>query len=306
MPQEQAAFISHTQELLKTNNTDLLVILGPTATGKSDLALILAQELQIPIINCDSRLIYDEMNIGTAKPNAQELASAKHYLINIRKPNEQYSAGEYKQDFDDLFSQLPHQESQPKAIMVGGTGLYIDAALDLLALTNNSSNPELRNELQTQDLPSLQKLLLELDSQAASSIDINNPRRIIRAIELLKANPQASLQSLRKKNSQPKYPSLFIGLNFKDRETLYSRINSRVLKMIEAGLENEVKSLYEQYGAIPILQNTIGYSDMLNYLDKQISLDEAIALIQKRSRNYAKRQLTWFKARSYIHWFYYD
>ncbi len=285
------------------SSCELIAIVGPTCTGKTDLSIALAQELKIPIINADSRLIYGEMNIGTAKPSQQELELVPHYLVNIRKPNESYSAGDYRKDFDKVISTL--NPGSNKAIVVGGTGLYLRSALDNLEMPNINRDEGLRNELKHKSLEELVAILHKLDSVAHQQLDIQNKIRIIRAIEIIKHSGKPLLDN-RSKSSENRYNTAFYGLNFRNRDTLYGLINTRVVRMIDQGLVAEVESLLKQYGATATMLATIGYKEIIAYVQEEYSLDEAIALIQQRTRNYAKRQLTWFRSNSTVQWLYHD
>lgn len=296
---------AHLEYILKDitqNPKEFIAIVGPTCTGKTDLSLALAQELQVPIINADSRLIYAEMNIGTAKPTQHELNLATHYLVNIRKPNESYSAGDYRRDFDQIISKL---EQMPKAIVVGGTGLYLRSALENLEMPTINRDEVLREELKSKSLEELVSTLNQLDPNAHELIDIQNKIRIIRAIEIIQHSGKALLDN-RSKTSENRYSTAFYGLNFHNRETLYDLINTRVIRMIEQGLIPEVESLIKQYGVTTTMLATIGYKEIIAYQQDQYSLADAIALIQQRTRNYAKRQLTWFRANQEIQWLYHD
>ncbi len=296
---------AHLEYILKDitqNPKEFIAIVGPTCTGKTDLSLALAQELQVPIINADSRLIYDEMNIGTAKPTLHELNLATHYLVNIRKPNESYSAGDYRRDFDQIVSKL---EQTPKAIVVGGTGLYLRSALENLEMPAINRDEALRGELKNKSLEELISMLNELDPKAQEQIDTQNKIRIIRAIEIIQHSGKALLDN-RSKTSENRYSTAFYGLNFHNRETLYDLINTRVIRMIDQGLIAEVESLIKQYGVTTTMLATIGYKEIIAYQQDQCSLADAIAFIQQRTRNYAKRQLTWFRANQEIQWLYHD
>jgi tRNA dimethylallyltransferase len=297
---------AHLEYILKdiaSKPTELIAIVGPTCTGKTDLSLTLAQELKIPVINADSRLIYAEMNIGTAKPTDEELSLASHYLVNIRKPNESYSAGDYRRDFDRVISNL--EKAPSKAIVVGGTGLYLRSALENLEMPNISRDETLREELKTKNLEDLNALLNELDPQAHEHIDTQNKIRIIRAIEIIKHSGKA-LSENRSIAAENRYNTAFYGLNFHNRETLYELINKRVVRMMDQGLVAEVEALIKQYSVTQTMLATIGYKETIACLQGECSLDEAITLIQQRTRNYAKRQLTWFRSNSEIQWLYHD
>lgn len=286
-------------KIIEKENNDVIAILGPTCSGKTNLAIQLAKELNYSIINADSRLIYKYLNIGTAKPNEEELNQVKHYLIDIKNPNEYYSAGDYRKDFDQVISKIQ------KGIVVGGTGFYIQSALANLELPQSNPDKDLRNILASKSLEELHQILNSLDPEAILGIDKNNPVRIIRAIEILKSTG-LSLNLSRSKSLQDRYSSTYIGLNYRNRDILYQKINQRVLAMIDQGLIEEVKQILLQYGSHSIIASTIGYSEILEYLNEQLDLEQAIVKIQKRTRLYAKRQLTWFRQNSKIHWFYND
>lgn len=286
-------------ELIASSTARLITIVGPTCSGKTALSLALAQKLQLPIINADSRLIYADMNIGSAKPNSTELALAPHYLINLKQVNQGYSSSEYRDDFDKTM------EKFSRAIVVGGTGLYIKTAIANLDLPPYAPNPELRAKLAKYSIQELQELLTQLDSNALSQIDKNNPLRLIRAIEITSQSNKPLAQSIKTKKSD-RYSALYIGVNFNKRETLYNLIDQRVIAMIEQGLIEETQNLIDRFGITRALTSTIGYREIVSFLNNEISKQEAIELIQKRTRNYAKRQLTWFRAQPNINWFYHD
>jgi tRNA dimethylallyltransferase len=292
----------HLKQILKhwhQANSNFLVLTGPTCTGKTALSLELAQELSLPIINADSRLIFDEMNIGTAKPSPEELKMATHHLIDIKKANEFYSAGDYQKDFDLIVNKLD------KAIVAGGTGLYIDAALGNLSLSKIDSDAKIREELSEKNLVELQIQLNKLDPQAHELIDTKNKIRLIRAIEMMLIS-QKPLSELRRTTVEPRHQAIYFALNFQDREKLYMLINKRVEIMIENGLVDEAKYLLDKYGETQTLTSTIGYKEIIGYLNKAFDLEQAKNLIQQKTRNYAKRQITCFKKNPQINWLYND
>lgn len=289
------------KNIIQSSPAEFAVILGPTCTGKTALALELAEFFQVPIINADSRLIFSEMNIGTAKPSFEELSRAKHYLVDLKNPSETYSAGEFQQDFDRVVMGLEPVASRLKALVVGGTGLYIKSALDNLLMPPISPSASLREKLSGFDLAELQNQLHQLDPEAHALIDIKNKIRIIRAIEIITQTGKP-LKLSRQTASSPRYPSVYIGLNYSERSKLYSLIDKRVLAMVDQGLVCEVEELIQKYGPTQTLKATIGYKEIIDYLRGDLSLDHAISLIQKNTRNYAKRQITWFKANKEIKW----
>lgn len=285
----------------------VIAIVGPTCTGKTDLAIELGQKLGIEIINTDSRLIFDEMNIGTAKPSAEELAAVKHHLVNIKKPNEKYSAGEYREDFDKVMASLNFDpnNNKPQVIVVGGTGLYVRSALDNLEMPSVSRDEELRAELNEKSLEDLMVMLNELDPEAHKDVDTKNKVRVIRAIEIVKLSGKP-LSENRSRASSNRYDTAYYALNFHRRRSLYDLIDKRVIVMIRRGLVHEVEALVEKYGVTETMLGTIGYKEIIGYLKKEYSLSQARRMIQKKTRVYAKKQMTWFNQNREIEWLYWD
>jgi len=269
---------------------------GPTATGKTELAVKLAKILGGEIISADSRLVYRDFNIGTAKPDKEEMQGIPHYMIDVVDPCEVYTAGKYKKEAGRLLENI----SKP-VIITGGTGFYIRSLLEGLDIPEIDPDVEFRKAMEKLDKQDLYKKLQECDPVMALKLHYNDTFRIIRALEVqhLIGKPMSEIQSM----SEPKYEVLYVGLNAADREFIYNRINQRVIKMVELGLVSECESLIEKYGRTPSLLGTLGYREICEYLDGLCSLDEAIEKIQKNTRNFAKRQLTWFRANKEIHWF---
>jgi tRNA dimethylallyltransferase len=288
---------------IDTSPKKLITIVGPTCTGKTDIAIELAEKFNTEIINADSRLVFKEMDIGTAKPSFDELERVKHHLVNLKSITEPYSAGDYQKDFDSVVENIWKLDPEKKIIVVGGTGLYIKAALENLEMPAVNINQALRDELNQKSLDELLLMLQENDSNALALIDIQNKVRVIRALELIISTGKP-LRELRTKSREARYDSLYIGLDFKRREDLYDLINARVLGMMEQGLVEEVKALINKYGRVKTIDSTIGYREVADYLSGLISLDEAVSEIQLRTRRYAKRQMTWFRANPEIQWFY--
>ncbi|OGI03993.1 MAG: tRNA (adenosine(37)-N6)-dimethylallyltransferase MiaA [Candidatus Melainabacteria bacterium GWF2_37_15] len=274
----------------------LIAIVGPTATGKTELAVKLAKILGGEIISADSRLVYRDFNIGTAKPDKEEMQGIPHYMIDVVDPCEVYTAGKYKKEAGRLLENI----SKP-VIITGGTGFYIRSLLEGLDIPEIDPDVEFRKAMEKLDKQDLYKKLQECDPVMALKLHYNDTFRIIRALEVqhLIGKPMSEIQSM----SEPKYEVLYVGLNAADREFIYNRINQRVIKMVELGLVSECESLIEKYGRTPSLLGTLGYREICEYLDGLCSLDEAIEKIQKNTRNFAKRQLTWFRANKEIHWF---
>jgi tRNA dimethylallyltransferase len=268
----------------------LIVLAGPTAVGKTSLAISLAKHLATEIISCDSRQIYKELNIGVARPSQDELASIKHHFIATRSIHDSYSAGQYAAEANELLIEL--FQKYDSVILTGGTGLYIKAVIDGLDF-KNTENPVLRAELNEllnkNGLKAIQSKAIELgilDEHHA----FHNPQRLIRSIEFAIAKDTGSLEIQKKEKKTFDTISFYISRN---REVLYDRINRRVDLMIEAGLETEAKDLlpFKELNAL----KTVGYTELFNYFDGTWTKEEAISKIKQKTRNYAKRQLTWFR-----------
>ncbi len=278
----------------KTSKPKLVVVLGPTASGKSDLALNLAKKFEGEIVSADSQQIYRKMDIGTAKPTKKEQNKIKHHLIDIKNPNENYSVGQYKKDATDAINKIIKNGKLP--ILVGGTGLYISAIVNNLEIPEIKENKKLRKKLEKEikekGLDFVFNKLVALDPEAAYIVDPKNPRRIIRALEIALLSGQKF--SEQRKKGKPLYDILEIGLN-PPAEILKKRISERIKKMIKIGLVNEVKKLVKKYGYNCKALDAIDYREIIDYLKKKISLKEAAEQINKNTWHYAKRQMTWFK-----------
>ncbi len=279
----------------------IVVIVGPTASGKSALAVEIAQKFNGEIVSADSRQIYREMNIGTAKPGKEEMAAVRHHLIDIKDPDQDYSAGQYKKDAIRAIDKIIKRGKLP--ILVGGTGLYVDAVVKNLELPEVKENKKLRARLEKEigerGLDYVFRKLVDLDPEAAYIVDPKNPRRVIRALEIaLLSNNKFSEQ---RKSGKPLYNALEIGINL-PLELLKRRIAKRTRQMINEGLVDEVKNLTKKYSADCKAFDAIGYREIIDYLKNKISLAEAIEQINKNTRHYAKRQMTWFKRNPNINW----
>lgn len=278
----------------------LLVIVGPTAVGKTTLAINLAKYFNTEIVSADSRQFYKELNIGTAKPTKKELRSVKHHLINNISILKDYNISEFEKDainsIDSIF------KNNNLAILVGGSGLYVDTILygiDNIPKVDLAVREKLNIQFKKKGLKFIQDKLKKLDLEYYKKIDLNNYRRIIRALEVCISAGQPFSSYLKLKERKSRYNTLIIGLK-KERKVLHQLINYRVDKMIENGLINEVKSLEENRKLNAL--NTIGYKEIFNYLEGKCSLEKAIENIKTNSRRYAKRQLTWFNANKNIVW----
>ncbi|MCM1338256.1 MAG: tRNA (adenosine(37)-N6)-dimethylallyltransferase MiaA [Muribaculaceae bacterium] len=275
----------------------VIAIVGATASGKTAYSIELAKKIDGEIISADSRLVYKGFDIGTAKPTAAEQSEITHYLIDIVEPEFEYSAGLYKQQAKEAINKILAKSKTP--IIVGGTGLYIDILLKNYDLPQIEADRELRDKLNKLETFELYSTLQKLDSVGSEAIDQNDRKKIIRAIEIIKKTGK-SLNEVRG-IGESEYQIEWIGRNF-DRKTLYDRIDKRVEIMIETGLVEETKKLLDAHGRIPNLINTIGYREILGYIDNRYSLEEAKELLKKNTRNYAKRQLTWFRRNEEINW----
>jgi tRNA dimethylallyltransferase len=286
---------------LKENKKTLVVVVGPTAVGKTATAILLAQHFNTEIISADSRQFYREMNIGTAKPYADELAAAPHHFINSHSIEHEYSAGDFERDALQLLEKL--FQTTDVVIMVGGSGLFVRAVcegLDDLPKAPEGVREALNKSFEENGLEPLKARLKEIDSQYYATADIDNPQRVIRALEVHEATGKSMSFYQKKELSKRTFNIVTIGLNMV-REKLYERINLRVDKMMEAGLLEEVKSL-ATYRHKPAML-TVGYSEIFEYLDGNCSQQEAVEKIKQNSRRYAKRQITWFKKYGNTNWY---
>ena len=279
----------------------LVVVVGPTAVGKTATAIFLAQHFGTEILSADSRQFYQEMNIGTAKPDAEELAAAKHHFINSHSIEEEYSAGDFERDALGLLDKL--FEKQDVAIMVGGSGLFVRAVcegLDDLPKAPEGVRDQLNKAFEENGLDPLKARLQEIDPAYYAIADIDNPQRVIRALEVYEATGKPMSFYQKKDVNQRSFNIVTVGLNM-DRDKLYERINLRVDKMIEAGLLEEVQSLSAFRNKPAML--TVGYSEIFDYMDGNCTLQEAIDKVKQNSRRCAKRQITWFKKYGNTTWF---
>ena len=275
----------------------VIAIVGPTASGKTSYSIELAKKCNGEIISADSRLVYKGFDIGTAKPTIKEQAEVPHHMIDIVEPEFEYTAGLYKDEASKIIIDILSRNRTP--IIVGGTGLYIDILLKNFNLPKFEPNKNLRAELNKFNNEELYERLISMDAGAKDTINISDKKKIIRAIEIIK-NTGKTLKDSRGVNTQL-YDVEWIGKNF-DRKTLYKRIDNRVDSMIENGLIDETKYLLKRHGKIPNLIYTIGYKEILKFLDGDLEINEAVNLLKKNTRNYAKRQLTWFRRNQNIKW----
>ena len=271
----------------------ITVIVGPTAVGKTDYSIKLAQEYNCPIISCDSRQLFKEMHIGTASPSEEQLNLVKHYFIKSHSVTDYYTAGRYEIEAVELVEKL--FLTCDNLVMVGGSGLYVDAfckGLGEFPATDWEFRKALMERLENEGLESLRQELKMLDPEAYYSMDVANRQRVVRALEVNLTTGQKYSSFKNDKAKERSFDIEVVCLE-RDREELYDRINKRVLLMIEQGLVEEVESL-KKYRDMPAL-NTVGYKEIFDYLDGNISQERAIELIQRNTRHYAKRQMTWWR-----------
>lgn len=271
----------------------LLVIVGPTGSGKTSLAIELANQFNAPIINADAFQIYDEMNIGTAKVNKDSLDYQKHYLLDVVKPNEIYSVKQYQEDFRKVYEKL--RNSYKTIIICGGTGLYIKAALyDYNFEEENDSDV---SDLDKLDNKTLFNLLLDLDPGATKNIHPNNRKRVLRALQIARTHTLNKSDAIARQEHSFYYKDEVVKFYFlnPEREPLYANINTRVDKMFANGLVDEVKYLLKKYQFSLTARAAIGYKEVIDFLAGDCNYEQCVELIKRRTRNYAKRQVTFFK-----------
>lgn len=279
----------------------LIVIVGPTAVGKTSIAIEIAKHLKIKILSADSRQFYREMCIGTAKPNEAELSEIEHFFINNLSITDTYSVGDFERDVLDFLEK--HYKETNLAILVGGSGLYVNAVLnglDELPIVPNELRFQIMDEIYTSGLAPLLEELKEKDPAYFNVLDKSNKQRLCRAVEVIRFTNLPFSSFLTKGTKARPFEVIKIGINA-ERETLYKRINARVDDMMKQGLLEEVKNLYE-FRSTYALQ-TVGYKEIFDFMDGTHSLEEAIELIKRNSRRYAKRQLTWFSRCKETKWF---
>lgn len=283
----------------------VIVICGPTASGKTALSIELAKKINGEIVSADSMQIYDEMSIGTAKPDKDEMQGIKHYLVGTVSPSKRYSVSEYKKDAICAIEEIISNKKSP--IVVGGTGLYVNSLIYGIDYPEIETDLKYRAELEEmaneKGLEYLYKMAKEIDEEAMKNISVNDKKRIIRVLEIYKetGKTKTELEIESRKNGIP-YEYKVFAINM-PREILYDRINKRVDIMIEKGLIEEVKQLYSKYGEqLCTAAQGIGYKEVIDYLNKEITKEEMIEKVKMETRRYAKRQLTWFRKIPNIIW----
>ena len=286
----------------------VIAIVGPTGSGKTKLSIDLVKYFKnafsgVEIICCDSRQIYREMDIVTAKPTPNEVSKVPHHLYDFIEPTKNdYSVALYVEAAKKKIDELLAEGKLP--IVVGGTGLYFKSLLGEFDIPKVPPNFDLREKLNQKTIEELHKILSEKDPVLASKIHPNNKNKVVRSLEVIEALNMPMSEAQKKKETP--YNVIWVGLDAKNREFLYERINNRAEKMLEMGLLDELKSLIKKYGEIDLFKATIGYSEFLPYLKGEISYDEAVSKFKQHTRNYAKRQLSWFRSDKNINWFFID
>ena len=294
-----------------TKKIPVIAIAGPTASGKSSLAMQLCKDLDGELISCDSMQIYKGMDIGTAKPTKQDMTEVTHHMIDICEPDTDYSAAAFAEDARKVIEEVYSRGKMP--ILCGGTGLYLDSVLKGVDFGDMEPDLEYRAELfdfaEKHGVEALHARLAEIDPEAAAAIHPNNVKRVARALEICKLSGMTKTewdkQAIR---GESPYNACIIALDYKNREELYFRIHMRVDEMFKAGLVEEAKSLFEKGYLAPdtTAGGAIGYKELLGYLNGDMTEEEAADAIKTATRHYAKRQLTWLRRNPDVHWLYPD
>lgn len=283
----------------------LVIVLGPTGVGKTELCLQLAEHLGTPVINADSRQIFAELPIGTAAPSKEQQRRVKHFFVGTHHIQDYYNASMYEEDVLKLLPQIFHSHSH-RALLSGGSMMYIDAVckgIDDIPTVDEHTRTLMKQRLSGEGLPTLVAELKRLDPEHWEIVDKKNPRRVIHALEICHITGRTYTSFRTNQIKRRPFNIIKIGLD-RDREELYERINNRVLKMMEEGLEDEARALYPLRGLNAL--NTVGYKELFAFFDGSINREEAVRQIQSNSRRYMRKQLTWFKHDEQIRWFHPD
>lgn len=286
------------------NKPKILCVVGPTASGKTDYAVELALKCGGEVVSCDSMQIYKHMDIGTAKPTADEMKGVKHHMIDIIEPNESFSVARFSEMARECIDDILLRGKTP--VLCGGTGLYFDSTINNINFIQMDTDEEYRKDLESAAKEFgneyVYEILKSVDEKAAESIHPNNLKRVIRALEIYKTTGKKKSELDKEQLSEPLYEPEITGL-MRDREVLYDRINKRVDIMMEKGLIDEVSELIKMgIDENSTSMQAIGYKEIIEYLDGKTSLSDAVDKIKRESRRYAKRQLTWFKRNEKINW----
>lgn len=283
----------------------LVIVLGPTGVGKTELCLQLAEHLGTPVINADSRQIFAELPIGTAAPSKEQQRRVKHFFVGNHHIQDYYNASMYEEDVLKLLPQIFHSHSH-RALLSGGSMMYIDAVckgIDDIPTVDEHTRTLMKQRLSDEGLPTLVAELKRLDPEHWEIVDKKNPRRVIHALEICHMTGRTYTSFRTNQIKRRPFNIIRIGLD-RDRKELYERINNRVLKMMEEGLEDEARALYPLRGLNAL--NTVGYKELFAFFDGSINREEAVRQIQSNSRRYMRKQLTWFKHDEQIRWFHPD
>ena len=283
----------------------LIVIVGPTSVGKTELCLQIAEHLNIPIINADSRQIFSEIPIGTAAPTFEQQKRVKHYFVGNHHLDDYYSASLFEEDVMHLLTDNLFNTSDV-ALMSGGSMMYIDAVcngIDEIPTIDDNTREWMKQRLETEGLPALVDELKVLDHEHWKIVDRNNPRRVVHALEICHMTGKTYTSFRQNTKKQRPFDIIKVGLN-RDREELYNRINARVLQMFDEGLVDEALAVYDKRSLNSL--NTVGYKETFEYLDGLITMNQCIFNIQSNSRRYCRKQQTWFKRDKSIMWFHPD
>ena len=281
----------------------VIVICGPTASGKTSLSISLAKKINGEIVSCDSMQIYKEMDIGSAKPTVEEMQEIKHYLVDFVSPEKRYSVSEYKEDASKAIEEIINKGKTP--IIVGGTGLYLNSLIYNIQYNEMEVDLNYRRELEKEaeeyGLEVLYNRAKEIDPEAMEKVSANDKKRITRVLEIYNATGRNKTELEKKSRKEVSYNYLIFGINM-ERSILYDRINKRVDIMLEQGLIEEVKNLINKYSNMPTAMQGLGYKEVKEFLDGNIRKEEMIEKIKMETRRYAKRQITWFKRIENIIW----
>lgn len=288
----------------KVEKPKVIVIVGPTASGKTATSIKVAQKLNGEIISADSMQIYKDMNIGTAKPTKEEMAGIKHYMIDVVSPEENFNVAKYKEMAEKAIEEILSKNKLP--IIVGGTGLYVDTLVNGIEFVDVKEDIAYRNEMlekaQKEGNAVLHEELAKIDKEAAEKIDMNNVRRVIRALEIYKITGKTKTELDEESKKDTKYDYKIYGIEW-EREELYKRIEKRVDLMLEEGLIDEVKNVTSKYNISKTALQGLGYKEVVEFLNNNISYDEMVEKLKMETRRYAKRQLTWFRRNKKIEWY---
>lgn len=281
----------------------VIVIGGPTASGKTALSIELAKAIDGEIVSADSMQIYQEMDIGTAKPTEEEKQNIKHYMLDIIKPNQRYSVADYKKDAKEAIRKIIKKGKTP--IVIGGTGLYIDSLIYEIEYPELEIDISYRKELEEiadkEGLLGLYEKAKTIDKDAMEKINVNDRKRILRVLEIYHQTGKTKTELEKESRKEPEFDYRMFAIDM-NREVLYDRINRRVDIMLENGLIEEVKNIYEKYKEFPTAMQALGYKEVVEYLENKITKEEMIEKIKMESRRYAKRQLTWFRKNKETKW----